>query len=244
MKDNVFAISDIHGQYTYMMELLKNWDKEMKLVIIGDCIDRGEDSSKVVVELMKLKQHYGDQIILIKGNHEDMLMKFLDDPTEENGQRYFRNGGDLTIKQFTGLDDLSGMDYPQIAELMSRAIGKTNYLKELKLYYEYGNILFIHAGIDPALSDWRDTDPHKMVWIRGNWEQPNKTGKVIVFGHTPTQEIHTDRTNGIWLNEKADYIDIDGGSVYGGQLNAVILNKQGQILQTFSVESDHVAFVD
>ncbi|WP_050614988.1 metallophosphoesterase family protein [Bacillus testis] len=239
MDNSIFAVSDIHGQYTAFQHLLRNWDPAMPLVILGDCIDRGKDSPKVISKIIELQHKYENKVVVLRGNHEDMLLTFLDNPTETTGLHYFRNGGDLTIKQFTEQADLSEMCFPEIAEQMKAALhGFQSYFDQLKAYYEFGDLLFIHAGIDHTLADWRETDPYQMVWIREGWLHENKTGKIIVFGHTPTRIIHRSESNDVWISENGSYIGIDGGSVYGGQLNGVVLTDKGRIVQCFAEKAD------
>ncbi|WP_223837441.1 metallophosphoesterase [Bacillus swezeyi] len=60
MKHNItFVLSDIHGEYEKFEELMKHWNSEtMNLAILGDMIDRGENSLKVVQKIMQLKKKY------------------------------------------------------------------------------------------------------------------------------------------------------------------------------------------
>lgn len=49
-----------------------------------------------------------------------------------------------------------------------------------------GDVLFVHAGINQSLPDWRDSFEEDFLWNRRMFSQNNETGKTIVFGHTPT----------------------------------------------------------
>ncbi|MDQ0268468.1 metallophosphoesterase family protein [Cytobacillus purgationiresistens] len=233
--EKAFVISDIHGEVTRLTNLMQNWNvDEMLLIIVGDLIDRGENSLKVVQKMMDLKAEFGDQVIILKGNHEDMLLKYLSEPLiNNNALRYFRNGGDTTAIEFSGDSNIMEASYEEIARKMGTRRAEVDFLQGLSLYYEFGDVLFIHAGIDPALEDWRKTNPYQMVWIRNIWNQENKTDKIIVFGHTPTQELYEDKRNEIWISPCRSYINIDGGSVYGGQLNGMVINNSGEILHTY-----------
>lgn len=236
--EKAFVISDIHGEISKFNKLLQFWNfKDEALIILGDLIDRGENSLKVVEKVMELKKQYNDQLIIIKGNHEDMLLKFLENPEiNNNGLRYFNNGGGTTASEFTQDVNILDRGNAEIAEKMKEKSEVIQFLSNLSLYYEFGDVLFIHAGIDHDISDWRQTEPYQMVWVRNMWEQKNQTGKIIVFGHTPTQYIHEDKGCDIWISPCTSYINIDGGAVYGGQLNAIVINKTGDILKTFHVK--------
>lgn len=235
--DKAFVISDIHGEYTKLIELLHHWDREtMKLVILGDLIDRGENSLKVVQEIMKLKEQYGKQVVVLKGNHEDMLINYLREPTYDYGELFFINGGNTTAWEFADDPFLMFKSFAERAKLIKQRIYEVQFLRSLQHYYEFGNVLFVHAGIDPFISNWKDTQSHKFLWFRGVWKHRNHTGKVIVFGHTPTQHLHEDKSNDIWISKDKSYINIDGGAVFGGQLNGIVIDKQGEILEIHKVK--------
>ena len=233
--EKAFVVSDIHGCYDPFKKLLEYWDQSMKLVILGDLIDRGGASKQVVQEVMKLKETYKDQLVVLKGNHEDMFLRFLQNPVQM-GDIYFFNGGRATVKDFIGERFIMHRSCNDLADLVQeRAKDEVNFIRSLPLYKEFGEVLFVHAGIDPNLPDWRDTSEECFVWTRDMKNHNNNTGKVIVYGHTPTKMIHSDQSSDIWVSKDCSYINIDGGCAYGGQLNAIIVNAQGEIEQTFHV---------
>lgn len=83
----VIVIGDVHGAYKEVTELLSslkviddklNWQAGSKhLVSLGDLVDRGKDSRKVIELIMQLKRQAltaGGDVHLVLGNHEVMLM--------------------------------------------------------------------------------------------------------------------------------------------------------------------------
>lgn len=233
---NIFAVSDIHGQYDQLIKILSHWNIDDELIIMGDLIDRGDNSLKVVQEVMELKKKYPDKVTLLKGNHEDMFLNFLDEPFEY-GELFFINGGNTTAYEFGNDEFLMFKSFKERAEIIKqRRPEEIEFIRNLDYHYEFGDILFVHAGVDPFISDWRKTEPHKFLWNRGGWNHRNETGKIIVFGHTPTQTVHKDKSNDIWISRCKTYINIDGGAVFKGQLNGVLMNDKGEILQTYIVK--------
>lgn len=111
-----YVISDIHGCYNEYITALKtiNFSDNDILYILGDCIDRGYASIKVLQDMM-----FRPNVIPIVGNHEYMAVKVLEylcvEITEENVEtqitadtmRYYTdwmfNGGDSTIEEFNQL---------------------------------------------------------------------------------------------------------------------------------------------
>ena len=91
----LLAIGDIHGCYGLLQRLMDNVKptKKDQLVFLGDYIDRGPYSQKVISELLQLQQDC-KHLIFLKGNHEQMLLDFLADP-KTIAQYEFRKITDL-----------------------------------------------------------------------------------------------------------------------------------------------------
>ena len=68
-------------------------------MILGDLIDRGPKSLQVIQKVLALKDEFGDQVIVCLGNHEDMLIDYLNFPDLKK-DRFFKNGGLDTIRNF------------------------------------------------------------------------------------------------------------------------------------------------
>lgn len=239
-KEKIFAIGDVHGQITMLEELLDYWKpKEEQLLFIGDLADRGE-SSKAVFERVQQLIKIHDAIV-VKGNHDQMLENYLKNPAEHVAH-YYMNGGQQTVDSLlegkTNKEDFVE-NAKQIKALYPWLLP---FLEGLPLYYEWGDYLFVHAGVDLQLDDWRDSTPRDFIWIRdGFYDQSNQTNKKIVFGHTVTATLHGQMDNyAIW--ESGDgLIGIDGGAVYGGELHGLVFSKE-KILKQYTVENKGFRF--
>lgn len=223
-KEKVFVVGDVHGQITMLDELLENWrPEEEQLVFLGDLADRGENSKATLERARKLMEE--QDAIVVKGNHDEMLENFLEHPTQALAQ-YYMNGGESTVNSLLGRVT-NRNDYLQnVSDIKEKYPWLLPMLKDLPLYYEWGDYLFVHAGVDMSLKHWQDSSPTDFVWIReGFYNHPNTTGKKVVFGHTVTTTLHSDPPNWeIW--ESGDGLfGLDGGAVYGGQLHGVVLSK-------------------
>ena len=86
--DNIAALSDIHGQYDLLIELLTNnkiinndlnWDfGEGHLVIVGDIFDRGSKVNEVLWLIYKLEiqaRKMGGRVHFLLGNHDYMVLQ-------------------------------------------------------------------------------------------------------------------------------------------------------------------------
>lgn len=231
---NLMIISDIHGMYKQFEEILQHWDQESLLVILGDMIDRGEYSYEVVQRVMSLQEQFPDKVVVLKGNHEDMLMYYIDgkmkDPTP-----FLVNGGIEMLRSF--IKDINEDAIERNAEILKTQFStEMEFLRNARHYFKYGNLLITHAGFDSKLSHWQETTSHDFLWIREHYRNENKTGLLSIFGHTPTRNMH--ENDDIWISPCQNYIGIDGACAYGGQLNALLISEQGEIINTYSVPSN------
>ncbi len=106
----IYAVGDIHGRLDLLDRLLHLIQSDSKadgaaetlLVFLGDYVDRGPDSAGVVSRLISGLPD-GLTPVFLKGNHEDMLLAFLDEPG--SGLNWMYNGGDAALLSYgTPLD--------------------------------------------------------------------------------------------------------------------------------------------
>lgn len=236
-----FVISDVHGMYEEFKEIMGYWDKESKLVILGDIVDRGNDSLKVIQELIQFSKMYPSKLVYLKGNHDETFLKFIKSPRDYADIYVNQMSGDKTLQSFLGYE-YGYLTYDQIKRNLIKEFAEEVQFLQSGLYvYQEGNLLFTHAGYNPSLPHWSNTSLHDFLWIRNHYDQHNKTGLINVFGHTPTLFLHSDFS--VWFNYKKDFIGIDGGCAYGGQLNAMEITEEGKILKVYSVSSTLPTYV-
>ena len=191
-----FVIGDIHGRYKALIEVLKkskfNYDKD-KLIVLGDVVDGGFDTYKVVEELLKIKN-----LILILGNHDLWFMKNIKSGWAE--EIWLQQGGfntlksyGATIKEAEYISDNSVID---ASELIIPVTHQEFFNKGI-YYYIQDRMLFVHAGINPKIHNMESQSKTLMIWDRsligwckeGKWVP--KYDKVFI-GHTTTQLIMND----------------------------------------------------
>lgn len=232
-----FVVGDIHGEFAMLEKLLSFWEPEkQKLLFIGDLADRGPHSRACFEKVMQLVEEEG--AICLRGNHEQMLLNFLNQPGDYIGN-YFLNGGGVTIRSFLGNETDLRIDPFQLADKLRREYPKLlPFIQSLPLYHEWEKYLFVHAGVDLEKKDWKETDPKEFYWIRDPFHNGhNHTGKTIVFGHTPTFYLHGQTKNAnIWMKDHK--IGIDGGAVYGGVLHGLVLAQSG-IVDHYGIEKQN-----
>ncbi len=200
----IFAIGDIHGCLLALEALLAqfpiNWGKDL-LVFLGDYIDRGPDSRKVIELVLELKETYPEKVVALKGNHEWLFERYL---KGEDVEVFLYNGGVATLKNYFNEGKL---EIPK---------EHREFISNLPLYLETPSYIFVHAGINPYKSLEEQTE-EDLLWIRQTfYKYPGKLFKKVIFGHTPFSEP-------LFLEDR---IGIDTGCVYGGKLSALQLPEE------------------
>lgn len=223
----ILAISDIHGCYDELIELLYKikFDKNNdQLVLLGDYEDRGFKSKDVINKIIKLSE---DGAITLRGNHDQMFLDWLVTDNYLHTLNFFRNGGFSTLTSYVGYDFFEqGYDEEKVAQA-KRLIHRNfnhhiEFLRNLNYYYETPECIFVHAGINPHLKDWKNTTNEDLIWIRDQFlNHDHSHDKIIIHGHTPTINLHGKYD--IYFNNKK--IGIDGACAYGGQLNCLEINN-------------------
>jgi serine/threonine protein phosphatase 1 len=215
MNKRLFAIGDIHGCFESLKELVENkiqLQKDDKLILLGDYIDRGDKSKEVVDFIIELQEKGFDVIPLI-GNHEAMLLDaFADD---KNISKWIQNGGDKTLKSF---------EISSVEDIESKYI---KFFKGLRYYYSFEEFLFVHAGFnDNVVNPF--TDFYSMLWkCKESYTNPLLLDKTIIHGHNPIGIFKCEER----VLSKLDVINIDTGCVYKdsegyGRLTAYDCNCQ------------------
>lgn len=224
----IYAIGDIHGELGKLKELYRGIEQdrhrgnasEIIEIFLGDYVDRGPDSRGVIDFLCDVPP--GVHRVFLKGNHEEMMLQFLDDPQAYGF--WGNNGGDQTLYSY-GVDvptyllngDLGGLH----AELLDALDGThSSFLADLSISAAYGDYFFVHAGVRPSVA-LEDQSVDDCLWIRDRFLTSNADwGKIIVHGHTPRAHVEVMRNR----------IGIDTGAVFGGPLSCLVLEGDEQLL--------------
>lgn len=219
----VYAIGDIHGQLHLLDELLKkisadaaHLDAERRvLVFVGDYIDRGPDSSGVIDRLVSGLPG-GFEPVFLLGNHEEILLRFLQDP--DVLPHWLMNGAGATLRSYdVDAPEMYAPDaeFAACRDAFAAALPDTHraFLEGLQLTFRLGDYLFVHAGVRPGIP-LEDQSRKDLLWIRGGFlDSDEDLGVTVIHGHTP----------GPVPVERANRIGIDTGAWAFGRLTAVRL---------------------
>ena len=205
-----YVIGDIHGCLDELRYLIEGLPLEVgdRLVFLGDYIDRGPNSNGVVSYLLDLKQYgLALDLVFLRGNHEDMLLSYLGLPGN-HGDMFFYNGGKETLASY----GLSSSDQTPHDALSMIPPAHLEFYQGLIDYYIMGDILCVHAGIDP-LKPLEEQSPVEVLWIRDQFiYSPHSLLYTVLFGHTPQREVYFHMPYKVGL---------DTGLVYGNKLSCL-----------------------
>ena len=201
-----YAIGDAHGCFDKLVRLLGRCRlhaaaRPMRLVFIGDYIDRGPESRAVVEFLIKTQRANPDRVICLRGNHEAMALAAAAEGNEMEAL-WLINGGGQTLRSY---------GVRRAAELPPETL---EWFVVLPLSYDDGRRYFVHAGINPGLALDAQCE-HDQLWIREPFlRHKGDYGRLIVHGHTPLPTGRPDLC--------PNHLNIDTGAVFGGPLTAAV----------------------
>jgi serine/threonine protein phosphatase 1 len=222
----IYAIGDVHGRYDLLKDVLElvlaDWKdrapgRRPLLIFCGDYVDRGPQSAEVIEGLIWLQRRGDIQACFLKGNHEQALMRFLDNPLDAAG--WLRFGGVETLESYGVRAPRPGdpADCLRARDLLLQRMPSSHlrFVERLELMLVVGDYAFVHAGVQPG-TDLRGQREEDLLWIRQAFlDDEGPFEKVIVHGHS-------------WIDDRPQLhphrIGIDTGAYSTGVLTAVRLD--------------------
>jgi serine/threonine protein phosphatase 1 len=217
----IYAIGDIHGRADLLSELFMRIDGDLQArpitdsiqVFLGDYIDRGPDSRQVIDSLIARRQR--NNVLFLKGNHEDCALRFLSDPTLLS--EWQKIGGVHTLLSYGVMPTRSGDPESQhkvwTAFRQAMPDSHCRFIGGLVLSFTCGDYFFVHAGVRPGIPLQRQSQ-RDLLWIRDDFLLHEEDfGMMVVHGHTPIQKPDI----------RSNRINIDTGAYATGQLTCLVL---------------------
>lgn len=182
-------IGDIAGQYKALLALIEKMPRNGKLILLGNLIDRGPQSKEVV------KHARNNDVIVLKGNHEDMMCDFvLKKPGEQHNYEsgiWFGNGGISTVRSYFP-DVASGLIEAQTIKnvLHDDALWMLQLPHTMKIYTPGEMVLLSHAPYKDKLKI-KEMD---FIWNRLDAEYIEDTFQI--HGHNSGNSVRWYLRNG------------------------------------------------
>lgn len=215
MTGRTIAIGDIHGCADALAAVIDAVvpGPQDEVILLGDLIDRGPESRRVLDELIALDKHC--RLIPLLGDHEEMLLDALRDSACV--EKWLRCGGDQTLRSYHWAP---GMPNRPLADWIPQP--HRELLSGCRPFHETATHLFVHAGVVPELP-MQEQPGLALRWrvTNARMARPHSSGKVVVVGHTPQRSgemldlgfllcIDTNCARGGWLTA----LDIGTGNAW------------------------------
>lgn len=196
--DRIVAVGDVHGDLAQLTTVLRDagviddddrWSgADTHLVQLGDFLDRGADSRKVMDLLMRLEheaERAGGRVHVLLGNHEAMNVygdlryvseeeyaAFRDDGSDELRERLYQQvaergallstAGGRLLAVDAGFRERFEAQYPLGYVEYRRAFSESGtygrWLRQLNAVVKIDDILFLHGGIGPKYATMSITE--------------------------------------------------------------------------------------
>jgi serine/threonine protein phosphatase 1 len=220
----VYAVGDIHGRHDLLERLLEKVLADAAasgdaagvarpcIVFLGDYIDRGEGARQTVALLRGFAGRDEAEPVFLMGNHEEMLLRFIRDPS--TGARWLRNGGLQTLLSY-GVRGVTSLSDPDDAtrlrdELVSALGPDLAFIEGLVACHRVGNVFFAHAGADPGVPT-DEQERGTLLWGTERFQGAVRSDGVwVVYGHFVVDQPFAAEGR----------IAVDTGAYYSGRLTA------------------------
>lgn len=223
----IWAVGDIHGRADLSNPLINAIQADLVasaatrkvLIFLGDHVDRGPDSRIVIDQIIDVTMDPAIETHCIRGNHEDRMEAFLEQP--ELGSGWCDYGGRDTLVSYgvTPPGDKASLEEWGVASAQLKAAlprPHLNFLQKQIYSYAVGDYFFAHAGARPGVA-LQAQRPEDLMWIRQAFlDHPAPFEKIIVHGHTPAEDVVSD----------ARRIGVDTGAYATNLLSAVRLERE------------------
>jgi len=219
-------IGDVHGCNGALKTLLERLKPEAgrdQLVFLGDLFDRGPDSYGVYRTVQNLKERFGNNFVLLRGNHEDYLLQLC--LTRRQRMIWENVGRNATV-----------ISFKKSGETMENAIPWLQ--KNVCIYWKTERFQCVHAGIkiDPPEANDLQTLVHDHDIVLRNLY----TGRLTITGHIALDKAtwfagDGETTEGIGDGEmqnlpETGVLCIDTGCGKGGRLTAMVVDGKEYFL--------------
>lgn len=227
-------VPDIHGQAELLERLIArlpiDWAAD-DLVFLGDYVDRGPASRRVLEYVMALQARF-PRVVALCGNHDVMMREALDD--EGAFSVWLHMDAGPTYADFCpGARDVRWSRFARAVPEPVRA-----FLAGLPYVYENLHGRYVHGGAQRGEDgQWVVDNVEAVAWSRDTAFFQTYTGPTVVVGHTPTRKLrkllgerHDAPEDGlVW--ERGPVLAIDCGAGDGGPLCTVELPARRVVYQ-------------
>jgi serine/threonine protein phosphatase 1 len=220
MPPRTIAIGDVHGCSRALEALLQAIQPRPAdlLVTLGDYVNRGPDSRRVLDRLIVLERQC--HLVPLLGNHDQMFLEVLREARAGYSRQlpgWLDMGGAATLASYGTPRDR--MNLAALARVPDKHVA---FLERCRDSYETETHIFVHAQYVPDLA-MEDQPSYILRWesLRDGVPGPHVSSKRVIAGHSSQKSgeildlghmvcIDTYCYGGGWLTA----LDVDNGEVW------------------------------
>ena len=233
----LLVVSDIHGHFNRLVQLLKKleYGGDDILIIVGDLIDKGPESLRVVQYVMDLSRRH--PVYVSMGNVDfSRLLKLEEDGASFAGflkwsAEWWKSSlfQEMLADLGVSVGQVTAENAPEYQERIREQFREElDFLRNRPAILTAGNYLFVHGGVPTEDLDVLAREPARGYLKNDNfWNQGYSFQKfTVVTGHWPTGLYRKDRVDVSPLfDPERNIVCIDGGCGLKrvGQLNGIII---------------------
>ena len=209
---NYCVVGDVHGEYRALLNLVAKTPLNSILIFVGDLVDRGEESARVI---KFVREH---KLACVRGNHEEMMIEFGSEfikniynnrPIAQDNI-WLTHGGKETLLSYGLVSIVNNkmVPHPFIRDFIFQFEEDIEWMKSLPLYIELEkkhssgrSVVISHSAIAPVWKlreDKMNYNDFKNTILWGRMKPIDSEPIFNIFGHTPQQftpDIHNHYVN-------------------------------------------------
>jgi len=214
---NIDAVGDVHGLYDELVDFITELGYEVndyhithkenrKLLFLGDVVDRGQQSLKMLKLLYNSVVHNGHYAII--GNHENKLLQFKKHYERFGSTLSSNNATSETILELLQIDSEEMMKY-------------LDFIENLPHYYTYKDIAFTHGNLDY----FEPTSVIKSKVMYGSGKSSETDLKYQILFNKGVNKYTLIRGHYIQENDHQNVFSLEREQAFNGHLAILHLDK-------------------
>lgn len=196
---SLYCIPEVHGNIDSLDVILNrilplrfSVGQEDSLVFLGDFIDRGPDSDKVLDRLISIRN---EKILMIRGNHEEFFLKALTGSVHY--KHWISSGGFSTLCSYLRRAGLESDPITFPSSRLKDIVPEEHiaFLESLPYKLDYEDYYFVHAGFN-YLDSFENSSNHGYIlddsagkYLKNCLKKERhidlKSQKVVIAAHNP-----------------------------------------------------------
>ncbi len=193
----IYAVGDIHGSLRLYDEIERQIVEDgafvpgpKMILCLGDVVDRGPETAGLLERLIGPAPSDFQRVVL-RGNHEDMMLQFIKTP--ERHMNWIDFGGEETLASY-GIRPDGARGFKSESKTLKRKLeggipeSHVSFLEKLPVALAVGQYLFAHAGY--ALGKVEDSQSlEQLLWGPPEAADTYQGDEILVHGHTIVDDV-------------------------------------------------------